>query len=69
MSTGWVIFIVVIVLGIILSNIFLLKQSANMKLPDSVVKAIKDKKEKEALEQKKQLEEEQAQQQKNQDNK
>jgi len=62
MSTGWVIFIVVIVLGVILSNILLLKQSANMKLPDSVKKAIKDKKEKEALEQQKKLEEEQRQQ-------
>jgi hypothetical protein len=44
MSIGWVIFIVVIVLGIIVSNILLLKQSANMKLPDSVVKAIEEKK-------------------------
>lgn len=44
MSTGWVIFIIVLVLGIIISNILLLKQSANMKMPDSVLKAIEEKK-------------------------
>ncbi|MDN2662155.1 DUF2897 family protein [Psychromonas sp. 14N.309.X.WAT.B.A12] len=42
MSIGWVIFIIVIVLGIILSNILLLKQSAKMKVPDHVLKAIKE---------------------------
>jgi competence protein ComGC len=54
MSIGWVIFIVVIVLGIIISNILLLKQSANMKLPDSVVKAIEEKKAMERLEEEQQ---------------
>lgn len=33
MSTGWIIAIIVIVLAIILSNIMLLKQTANMKIP------------------------------------
>lgn len=33
MSTGWIIAIIVIVLAIILSNIMLLKQTANMKMP------------------------------------
>jgi hypothetical protein len=54
MSIGWVIFIVVFVLGIIISNILLLKQSANMKLPDSVVKAIEEKKAMERLEEEQQ---------------
>ncbi|WP_298941057.1 DUF2897 family protein [uncultured Psychromonas sp.] len=51
MSMGWVIFIIVLVLGIILSNILLLKQSAKMKIPDNVVKAIHEKNEREAREQ------------------
>ncbi|MEL0659110.1 DUF2897 family protein [Psychromonas arctica] len=50
MSMGWVIFIIVLALGIILSNILLLKKSANMKIPDSVVKAMQEKKDKEARE-------------------
>jgi len=54
MSIGWVIFIVVIVLGIIISNILLLKQSANMKLPDSVVKAMEEKKAMEQLQEEEQ---------------
>ena len=33
MSTGWIIVIIVVVLAIILSNIMLLKQTANMKMP------------------------------------
>ena len=51
MSMGWVIFIIVLALGIILSNILLLKKSANMKIPDSVVKAMQKKKDREAREQ------------------
>ncbi|WP_160061741.1 DUF2897 family protein [Psychromonas sp. L1A2] len=51
MSMGWVIFIIVLALGIILSNILLLKKSANMKIPDSVVKAMQEKKDREAREQ------------------
>ena len=43
MSIGWVIFIIVLVLGIVLSNILLLKKSANMEVPDSVKQAIKEK--------------------------
>ena len=50
MSIGWVIFIIVLVLGIVLSNILLLKKSANMEVPDSVKQAIKEKNEREALE-------------------
>lgn len=42
---GWMLFAVIsLVLGIIIANILLLKQSANMKLPDSVRKAIEEKK-------------------------
>lgn len=62
MSMGWVIFIIVLVLGIIVSNIILLKQSANMKIPDSVVKAMQEKKDREEAEQQ-QLELEQKQKQ------
>ena len=61
MSTGWVIFIIVLILGVIVSNILLLKQSANMKIPDSVVEAMQKKKDREEAEQK-QLEIEQQQQ-------
>ena len=49
---GWVIFIIVLVLAIIVSNIILLKQSANMKIPDSVVEAMQKKKDREEAEQK-----------------
>lgn len=59
MSIGWVIFIILLVLGIILSNILLLKHSANMKMPDSVIKAIEEKKQREleaALEEQQALE-------------
>ena len=47
MSIGWVIFIIILVLGIIVSNLLLLKQTANMKIPDDVLKAIKEKKQRE----------------------
>lgn len=44
---SWGLFLlIVLVLGIVIGNIMLLKHSANMKLPESVRKAIKDKKEK-----------------------
>ncbi|MCY7296359.1 DUF2897 family protein [Alteromonas sp. a30] len=33
MSTGWIIAIIVVALAIILSNIMLLKQTANQKMP------------------------------------
>lgn len=58
MAIGWVIFIIVLVLGIIVSNLLLLKKTANMKIPDSVLKAIKDKKQQD-LEAQAALEEEQ----------
>lgn len=51
MSIGWVIFIIILVLGVIVSNLLLLKQTANMKIPDDVLKAIKEKKQRELNEQ------------------
>ncbi|GLS92359.1 hypothetical protein GCM10007916_34300 [Psychromonas marina] len=52
---GWMLFLVIaFVLGIIVSNILLLKHSAKMKLPDSVLKSIEEKKQAEALAKKKQ---------------
>lgn len=50
---GWMLFLLIaFVLGIIISNILLLKHSAKMKLPDSVLKSIKEKKQAEEIEQK-----------------
>lgn len=51
MSIGWVIFIIILVLGVIVSNLLLLKQTVNMKIPDDVLKAIKEKKQRELNEQ------------------
>lgn len=43
---GWIVFLIMtLLLGIIVSNLLLLKQSEKMKLPDSVLKAIKERKE------------------------
>ncbi|TEW52909.1 DUF2897 family protein [Psychromonas algicola] len=53
MSIGWVIFIIVLVLGIIVSNILLLKQSANMKVPEHILKAVKERQQKELEEENK----------------
>ena len=47
MSIGWIIFIILLVLGIIVSNILLLKQTANMKIPQHVIKAVKERQQKE----------------------
>jgi len=47
MSTGWVIFIIVFALGIILGNLLLLRKSAQMKVPESVIKAVKERQRKE----------------------
>ena len=48
---GWLIFLVIsLVLGIIVSNLMLLKQSAKMKIPDHILKSIKEKKLAEQLE-------------------
>lgn len=50
---GWVIAIIIIlILGIIISNLMLLKQTANMKLPESVLRSIKERQDK-ALKQEK----------------
>jgi hypothetical protein len=47
---GWLLFLVItLVLGIIVSNLLLLKHSAKMKLPDRVLKAIEEKKEAERI--------------------
>jgi len=41
---GWLIFLLIaLVLGIIVSNLLLLKHTAKMKIPDSVLKTIKAK--------------------------
>ncbi|PKG37617.1 DUF2897 family protein [Psychromonas sp. Urea-02u-13] len=38
---GWLIFLIIaIVLGVILSNLLLLKQSAKHKIPDHIIKAV-----------------------------
>ena len=47
MSTGWVIFIIVFALGIILGNLLLLRKSAQTKVPESVIKAVKERQRKE----------------------
>jgi hypothetical protein len=41
MGIGWAIFIFVVVLGLIISNVLLLKQCAHIKVPDSVIEAVK----------------------------
>jgi uncharacterized membrane protein affecting hemolysin expression len=44
---GWAVtLIIVFILGIIISNLMLLKKTANMKVPESVLRAIKERKEK-----------------------
>ncbi|WP_083761745.1 DUF2897 family protein [Psychromonas ingrahamii] len=44
---GWAVALIIIfILGIIISNLLLLKQTANMKVPGSILRAIKEKKEK-----------------------
>jgi len=49
---GWLIFLIIaLVLGIILSNLMLLKHSAKMEIPASVLKAIKERKQAEQLKQ------------------
>ena len=53
MSIGWVIFIILLVLGIIVSNILLLKKTANMKIPQHVIKAVKERQQKELEEENK----------------
>ena len=52
--SGWAVFLlIVLVLGIVLSNIMLLKHSAKMKLPESVRRAIAEKKLKEKMQREK----------------
>lgn len=47
---GWLIFLIIaLVLGIIVSNLMLLKQSAKIKIPESVLKEISEKKQAEKL--------------------
>ncbi|MCP4323958.1 MAG: DUF2897 family protein [Psychromonas sp.] len=46
--SGWMIFfIIALVLGIIVSNLLLLKQSAKTKIPDHILKSIAEKREQE----------------------
>lgn len=48
---GWLIFLIIsLVLGVILSNLLLLKQSAKHKIPDHIIKAVAARKEAEELE-------------------
>lgn len=43
---GWAVALIIIfILGIIIANIMLLKQTANMKVPESVLRAIQERKE------------------------
>ena len=43
--SGWVLFLLItFVLGIVISNILLLKHSANMKLPENVTRILEEKK-------------------------
>lgn len=50
--SGWSIFFIIsLVLGIIVSNLLLLKNSAKNKIPDEILKAIADKKAKQKIEQ------------------
>ena len=45
---GWAVALIIIfILGIIIANIMLLKQTANMKVPESVLRAIQERKEEE----------------------
>ena len=39
---GWVILIIALVLGVILSNLLLLKKTAKMEVPKHIIKAIKE---------------------------
>jgi len=44
---GWAVALIIIfILGIIIANLMLLKQTANMKVPEAVLRAIQEKKEK-----------------------
>lgn len=52
---GWAVALIIIfILGIIIANIMLLKQTANMKVPESVLRAIQERKEKELQEEEEQ---------------
>lgn len=49
---GWILFLLIaFVMGFIFSNILLLKQTAKMKVPDSILKSIAEKKAAEKLKQ------------------
>ena len=51
--SGWALFLLIaLVLGIVFSNIMLLKHTAKMKLPKDVIQAIEKKKKKEEAEKK-----------------
>ncbi|WP_022941481.1 DUF2897 family protein [Psychromonas hadalis] len=49
---GWGVFLIIaLVLGIIISNLMLLKQSAKIKIPERILKEIAEKKQAEKLKQ------------------
>jgi len=51
---GWAVaLIIALVLGVIVSNLMLLKNTANMKVPEEILRAIKDRKAKALEEEKK----------------
>jgi len=44
---GWAVALIIIfILGIIIANLMLLKQTANMKIPEAVLRAIQERKKK-----------------------
>lgn len=48
--SGWAIFFIIsLVLGVIVSNLLLLKQTAKHKIPDHILKSIAEKKKEEEL--------------------
>jgi uncharacterized membrane-anchored protein YhcB (DUF1043 family) len=53
MNGWWVAVIIALVLGVIVGNLLLLKQTAKFKVPKEVIEAVKKRKEKEAQENKK----------------
>lgn len=42
MSLGWIIVIIVMVLGVVVGNLLLIKHSANIKMPTAKAKPIED---------------------------
>ncbi|WP_354625723.1 DUF2897 family protein [Psychromonas sp. MME2] len=49
MSTWSLLLLIMLILGVIVGNLMLLKHSANMKLPDNVIKSIKEREKKKRM--------------------